>query len=95
MIMTAVCSAWILVAVLTDPKSRLAKVLQLRPVIYLGRISYGYYLWHFPIALCLGWFRMGIYIRAALTIAIAVSVAAVSYHWLELPARRLRVKPDT
>ena len=91
MIMTAVCSAWILVAALTEPKSRLAKTLQLRPINYLGRISYAYYLWHFPIWLCLGWFLAGsIYTRAALTVAIAVSVAAVSYHWLELPARRLK-----
>jgi peptidoglycan/LPS O-acetylase OafA/YrhL len=94
MIMTAVCSAWILVAVLTDPKGRLARTLRLRPINYLGRISYGYYLWHFPIWLCLGWFLPGsLYTRAALTVAIAVSVAAVSYHWLELPVRRSKGNP--
>ncbi|MDW6021580.1 acyltransferase [Mesorhizobium sp. BAC0120] len=93
MTMTAVCSGWILIALLTEPNSRLAKTMQLRAINYVGRISYGYYLWHFPIWLCLGWFLPDRHFaRAVLTVTSALGVASISYHWLELPARRLILK---
>jgi peptidoglycan/LPS O-acetylase OafA/YrhL len=55
------------------------RVLGVAPLAYVGRISYGLYLWHFPLA-------------AFLPIAIAIPatfVAAIgSYHLLEMPIRR-------
>lgn len=59
-------------------------------MVYIGRRSYGLYLWHFPIYLALplpGWPRiLAVLIRIALTFA----VAAASYRWVETPFLRLK-----
>ena len=60
------------------------------PLPALGRISYGVYLYHFPIFLWLTTDRVGVGEPAllALRVAVTVAVATVSYHYLEMPVRR-------
>jgi peptidoglycan/LPS O-acetylase OafA/YrhL len=70
-----------------------ARALSLRPVTYVGRISYGIYLYHFPLFLWLDHGQTGLdgapllFVRLAVTLA----VAAVSYTWIERPIRERRV----
>jgi peptidoglycan/LPS O-acetylase OafA/YrhL len=67
-------------------------LLMSRPLQYLGRISYGIYLWHFLLFSMLDeanlggpeWFQ--VMLRCGLTLA----TAAVSYHFLERPCLRLK-----
>jgi hypothetical protein len=65
-------------------------VLRWRPLVYLGQISYGLYLWHFPIDRALmsqglrGWTFVGI------STVITVVVASASYRWVEKPLLRMR-----
>ncbi len=68
----------------------LSWVLQLRVLRYLGVISYGLYLWHWPIDVLLNADRMGFdgWPLAIVQIALAVGLAAVSSALLELPIRR-------
>lgn len=58
----------------------------LRPFRYLGQISYGIYLWHFPLILALlvqPDLRGG---RLFVSVLVgAVLLAAISWHWLEKP----------
>lgn len=59
---------------------------------YLGRISYGLYLWHWPWVIWLqheGSFNPG---RAALVLAATLGSAVVSYHFLEVPLRSGRFR---
>src|SRR5262249_46233609 len=64
--------------------------LALPPVRWVGAISYGLYLWHWPVTVAVtegrtdlsGW-RLTV-ARVALTLA----AAAISYYFLELPIRR-------
>lgn len=87
----AMCAAWIVSAVLTDRGSLLAHISRLRPVVYFGRISYSYYLWHLPIWLVLGWFMAeSVFGRAALAAALSLAAASSSYHLIEIPFRRFR-----
>ena len=45
----AVCSAWLLACILHSHDSLLTRGLRWGPLVALGRISYGFYLWHWPI----------------------------------------------
>ena len=66
----------------------LARVFGLGPLRYFGRISYGLYLWHYPLVALFGW-RFGL--------PVALAFAAVSWRYLEQPllqANRRR-RPDS
>ena len=68
----------------------LGRVLSLPPLRALGLISYGVYLWHWPIYLMLSRSRVGWdpYPLFALRVAATLAVATASYKLLELPVRR-------
>ena len=77
-------------AIVPGPTSRL---LSLPPLPAIGRISYGLYLYHWPIFLWLTEERTGLYgfARFALALAVTVAVSVVSYHLLERPVRERRL----
>jgi peptidoglycan/LPS O-acetylase OafA/YrhL len=64
------------------------RILEFAPLVFLGKISYGLYLWHYPILKIMqrhdwpGWHL------AYLPITVGVTLA--SYYWLELPCLRLK-----
>jgi peptidoglycan/LPS O-acetylase OafA/YrhL len=68
-----------------------ARVLAVRPLIYLGRISYSLYLWHLPILAALLGLDLGFDpIWSPLAVAATIAVAVVSTHFIEEPIRRGR-----
>lgn len=74
--------------ILNDPQSRLNQLLATAPLVYIGRISYSWYLWH--------WGLLALYQQTLpmwLLILISFVLAALSYRWLELPLQRLRRQP--
>ena len=85
----AVGSAIVIVAILADA-GPLTKVLGAAPLAYIGRISYGIYLFHWPVFLWLTEERTGLsqWPLFAVRAAVAVGVAAASYTLVEQPIRR-------
>ncbi len=73
------------------PVGPVRTVLAVRPLRHLGRISYGVYLYHWPIFL---WLRqetsLGTWPRFLLAVAITTGLAELSYRYLEMPIRRGR-----
>jgi len=66
----------------------LARALSVAPVAYLGRISYGLYLWHWPLAVWIIGDREGFrWIRATAVVILTFAAAALSYHLVEMPVR--------
>lgn len=63
--------------------------LSLRPVVYMGNISYSLYLWHWPVIVLLK-IELGELSLAHKLFAVSLSVvlAIISYHWIEQPFRR-------
>ena len=81
----AVLLAGLLLA--ADARSLAARALMLRPVVYIGRISYSLYLWHWPI-IALGPIVLAPAWRSsALYVAAAALAAALSFHFVERPLR--------
>jgi hypothetical protein len=84
----SIVSAMMIVGSVEGPVFR--RVLGWRPLAALGKISYGVYLFHFPIYIFLSEKRVGFGGMALLALRLVVSVglAAASYRWYELPIRR-------
>jgi peptidoglycan/LPS O-acetylase OafA/YrhL len=86
----ATVAAVVLLAGITQaPGSPLSKALSVRPMAYLGRISYGTYLWHWPIIVALTTVLHTSPVNiAVLDFALATGLAALSYELVEIPIRR-------
>lgn len=73
--------------------SKLSGVFEFGPLVWVGQISYGLYLWHFPVIEGTKKFFEGSMPPALLStggVLMSVGVAAVSYYLLELPFLRLK-----
>jgi peptidoglycan/LPS O-acetylase OafA/YrhL len=89
-LLAALATSGVLLSVVTLQQSILAVALAWAPLRYVGRISYGMYLWHFPLFTYLngarlhvtGWPLFSVRVTATLVIATA------SYYLVELPIRR-------
>jgi peptidoglycan/LPS O-acetylase OafA/YrhL len=96
----AVAVAAVIAHAVSSPGSPTGRLLALPPLVWLGRISYGVYLWHWPL---FGWFnaeRTGLSGNTLLTVrcAATMAVAVASYHLVERPIRagrwpRRRARP--
>lgn len=79
-----------LVAACAHPESRLARLFELKPLVWLGQRSYSIYLWHYPLLLLMnpvGDVREKPWWVYAIQVAIVVAVSAVSYRFIETPFR--------
>jgi len=88
----AIGTALIMIDVLIFP-SRFSKALEFQPLVWMGKVSYGLYLWHFPIFEALrqkfeG--HMNVIAFEVLRFGIVFIVAATSYYLLEKPFLKLK-----
>jgi peptidoglycan/LPS O-acetylase OafA/YrhL/lysophospholipase L1-like esterase len=88
--LVALAAAAVVTSVALVPDSPWARCLSLRPVRYLGAISYGLYLWHWPVFVVLDNARTGLagWPLFGVRVAVSVGVAALSFHLVEMPIRR-------
>jgi peptidoglycan/LPS O-acetylase OafA/YrhL len=62
-------------------------LLSWRPLVEIGRRSYGLYLWHWPIFVFSHTYHSGSYTRFVAATLITVAVSEVSYRFIETPIR--------
>jgi peptidoglycan/LPS O-acetylase OafA/YrhL len=73
---------------------RTVGVLEMRPLVRLGLISYSVFLWHEPLIRCLQVHRLtaagpsGLAANTLFLLGICVALSTVTYRWVELPALR-------
>ena len=84
-------AAWLLLALGAGvPGGGPTALFSLRPLVWIGLISYGIYLWHWPLILWLTPARTGLdgLLLALVRIGATVVIAAASYYVVERPIRR-------
>ncbi len=86
----AIIVAVLVASVVEAPRGPVTRLLTVRPLPYIGRISYGLYLWHWPVFLSLTSGRTGLsgvgLLLARLAVTAAITIA--SFHLVEDPIRR-------
>ena len=82
----------VIAALICGPSTALSQFLSWAPMAYLGRISYGLYLWHWPWAVWLD-VTHGVFkpLPAGIALAGTLASAVASYHLVEQPIRRGRL----
>lgn len=70
----------------------ITKILSLRPVVFLGKISYSLYLWHWPIFVffSIAYPRSNSVIDKIILIAVSLLLAILSWRYLESPCRNVK-----
>jgi peptidoglycan/LPS O-acetylase OafA/YrhL len=76
------------------PRSLVVRLLELPPLPQWGRISYGVYLWYWPVLLVMTGSRLhwGVYPLFLARVGVTVAIAALSYDLIEMPVRRGALK---
>src|SRR5215472_10205914 len=95
LLLTALAAAALVAGVVLDSGQPVARLLSTRLMVGIGRISYGLYLWHWPVYLALDGERTGLhgYVLAALRGGVTCVLAGASYALIERPAQRVRARP--
>ena len=83
----------LIVSVEVAPTSAVGRVFGWRPLAYIGEISYGLYLWHWPLFVLLSPERTGLstWPLLALRLGLTLVIAVLSYHLVEQPIRQRRL----
>jgi peptidoglycan/LPS O-acetylase OafA/YrhL len=89
-LLAALATSGVLFSVVCVPGSILARYLSFPPLRYIGRISYGMYLWHYPLFFYVDHARTGLlgFPLFGVRVAATVAVATASYYLIELPVRQ-------
>jgi len=88
----AIAAAAVVSAAVSPRGTPLSHFLSTAPLRAIGRVSYGLYLWHWPVDVYLNPTRvhLSLYPLLALRTAVTVALAIASYHLVEVPIRTRR-----
>ena len=92
-LLVAVATAGVILLVVVRPRAVVSRILSLGVLGYIGRISYGLYLYHYPLFLMIDNQHTGLTGVALLVarLGATAAVAVASYHLIEMPIRQRRI----
>src|SRR5580704_4429736 len=93
-LVASMAAGGVVLACAVAPRSLAVRFLELPPLPQWGRISYGMYLWYWPVLLVMSGQRLhwGVYPLFLARVGITVAIAALSYDLVEMPIRRGALK---
>ncbi|MBN8965288.1 MAG: acyltransferase, partial [Rhizobiales bacterium] len=92
-LLPALGAALVILSGLAFPQNIVARCLAVRPMTFIGLISYSWYLWHWPALSLVRITRMGetsLLVDCVMGGAVGFVLACLSYRYIELPIRTLR-----
>ncbi len=94
-LVAGLCAAMVVFGAVVAPKGPAVTLLEIPPLPALGRISYGIYLWYWPVLLVISGSRLhwGVYPLFLTRTAVTVVLAGLSAHFVEEPIRRGALHP--
>ncbi len=84
----------IVIGLSTDKPSIAVRLFSWSPLRFIGQISYGMYLWHYPILHVIPRGLLSTPVRAVVVIAASIILGIISYYLIELPCFKRRVKEN-
>jgi len=86
-LLSGLSAAAIIIGAVCVPDGPIATVLSFRPLVWLGSVSYGAYLWHYPVAVFLDAERTGLSGSSLLVLRVASTIllASASFYLAERP----------
>ena len=89
-LLVGVAAALVIAASVQPDRLVLGRLLSWRPLCWLGLVSYGVYLWHWPVDVVVTERRIGVggWLLFAVQCSVTLVIAVASYVLLELPIRR-------
>lgn len=86
----SLCTGVLICSVLRSPCGRMTRVLTSRSLVWIGQLSYGLYLWHYPVYRIMGHFGATQMQCLTLGTALTFTLATVSWYLLEKPILSLK-----
>jgi peptidoglycan/LPS O-acetylase OafA/YrhL len=83
-------SAVVIASATINPAPFFRWILEMRWLRWIGKISYGLYLWHVPFVQILNKYPLSPMERAVTMLIATFTVATISYYYLETPFLRLK-----
>lgn len=77
----------------TDLRSRFGNLLACPPLVNIGKVSFSWYLWHWPLISIAQSYALGTHsvVRNVIVALLALGLATLTYHWIEKPFRSARI----
>lgn len=94
LVAAAAAAALMITAVVMAPRGVVSRLLSWRPVAALGRISYGIYLWHWPVLVLVTSATVPLHGAELIALQLALTLVAALASWLlvEQPSRQLLLR---
>ena len=86
----AIATGVLIVNVVLDTPGYLGAFLECGPLVWVGRISYGLYLWHYPIFKATSFLKLSWPLQLTVALAFTLAVTCLSYYLIERPALSLK-----
>jgi peptidoglycan/LPS O-acetylase OafA/YrhL len=88
--LAAVATACVIAGVLLRPSGLLHAVLENRALVWIGRVSYGLYLWHYPAFKAAKYLSAPSPVKLVVALALTFATAALSFYLIEKPILLLK-----